>query len=437
MNDYVLLPCPADDRLLVLGMRWHTILGSRLDLRARQKARQAKASHYAHAENSEAVGVVRLHRADRGEAGKIHSAALAFAAEHRQGIVALRASLPDGRVWVVAAQAGKVLTQSDRIYPTDGDARMALDDLAERYGDGLTVLSFEDDDPPGQSLAAMLGESAQRHLLRPAGWALPSVPRPLAVAVLGCLAAFLLRGLWDWYQGVRSDPPPVPQRVDPQAAWSEVYSQFERRTRVHAGKDWTALLSGLAELPVDVGGWRLSSAQCKRAVAADWSCLARYGRAHRLATNASFLAARPSGWHENWQPMDAVVAEFAIAGGGRALDLAKLKSLAQHENEIITSLQQLLPVLSSATLGDATPVRLEAPRDELGQPIPAMGGGPLILERALTLEGPLRSLFLTPDTLSDQIEWRSVSLTVDEAAEPSLNRSRLMAGLSGVLYAHE
>ncbi|OVZ54354.1 hypothetical protein CDO44_26805 [Pigmentiphaga sp. NML080357] len=436
MNDYVLLRFDDDERVLVLGMRWHTILGSRLDQRARQKARQARASHYAHAENSEAVGVVRLNRADRGQAGRFYSGALAFAAEHRQGVVALRAALPDGRAWVVAAQAGKVLTQSDRVYDTAADAQAALDELAERHGDDLTVLAAADIDGDAMPFAAMMGESSAQCLLKPCGWSLPSVPRPLAVAVLGCAAAFFLRAAWDWYRSGGNQALPAPP-VDTDAAWSHVLGEFRNRVRVDAEEDWNALLSQLADLPAEVGGWRLASAQCKRVSQAGWSCLAKYDRVHRLATNASFLAARPRGWSETWQPMDAVVARFAVARDGHPLDMSRLKTSVEHENETITSLQRILPLLSAATLGEPSPVRLEAPRDEHGLAIPPPASMPVILERPLTLEGPLRSMFLLPGTLASQVEWRSVFLTVDPAAEPSLNRSRLMAGISGVLYAHE
>jgi len=437
MNDYVLLRFDGDDRVLVLGMRWHTILGSRLDQRARQKARQAKASHYAHAAGSEAVGVVRLNRADRGLAGHLHSAALAFASDHRQGVVALRAALPDGRVWVVAAQAGKVLTHSDRVHDTAAEALAALDDLAQLHGEDLIVIDADDGDPAGATLPGLLGEASASYRLQPCGWSMPAIPRPLAVAVLGGAAAFLLRGGWDWYRHRSGLPAVAPAPVDAEAAWARRLDAFRRGVRLHAERDGLSVLNALADLPAEVGGWRLAAAQCKRGTGPGWACQARYGRFHRLATNASFLAARPAGWRETWQPLDAVVAHFPAAGDGRALDPARLISRAEHDDKTVTALQQVLPLMSAITLGDVAPARLEPPRDEHGIVIPPPPSMPAIVERPLALEGPLRSLFLVPGLLADQVEWRAVSLTVETAAEPSLNRSRLMAGLSGVLYAHD
>jgi len=436
MNDYVLLRFSNDDRVLVLGMRWHTILGSRLDLRARQKAKQTKASHYAHASHSEAVGVVKLGRADRKEAELFHSGALAFAAEHPHGVVALRAALPDGRVWVVAAQSGKVLTNSDRIYATAEQALAAIDELAARHGDALTVLEALDLDSPAMPFAALMSESSAECRLRSCGWALPGIPRPVAVAVLGCAAAFLLRAVWDWHAS-RSGRAVEPLAVDPEAAWSQAWEAFRSRVRVDAEHDWGALFDRLVDLPVEIGGWRLASAQCKRDAVRGWSCWAKYGRIHRLATNASFLASRPKGWSEAWQPMDGVVARFDVSVTGRPLDVSRLKTSAEHESETISSLQRLLPLLSAASLGEAAPVRVEAPRDERGVPLPVPSSLPALVERTVTLEGPLRSMFLLPGTLAGQVEWRSVALSVDPSVEPALNRSQLMAGISGVLYAHE
>jgi len=437
MTDYVLLRFDGDERVLVLGMRWHTILGSRLDQRARQKALEVKASHHAHAPGSEAVGVVRLNRADRGLADQLHSGALAFASDHRQGVVALRAELPDGRIWVVAAQGGKVLTHSDRVHDSAADAQAALDGLMAHHGDELVILEAAAGDSGEAVLPALLGDVATPYRLQPCGWSMPAIPRPLVVAAVGCAAAFLLRSGWDWYRHLDGARAPAPASIDPEAAWAQVYEALRQRIRLHAENDGLAVLDALAELPAELGGWGLSSAQCSRGMEREWTCRARYDRVQRLATNASFLAARPSGWSEAWQPMDAVVARFAVADGGQALEPSRLRSRAEHDGKTITALQQVLPLMSGAMLGETVPVRLEPPRDEYGAVISAPPSMPAVSERPLALEGPLRSMFLVPGLLANQVEWRAVSLTVDAAAELSLNRSRLMAGMSGVLYARD
>ncbi|MEK7945568.1 hypothetical protein WKR98_12490 [Pigmentiphaga sp. YJ18] len=342
-----------------------------------------------------------------------------------------------GGIWVVAAQGGKVLTHSDRVYDSAADAQVALDGLTAHHGDELVILDAAAGHSGEAALPALLGDVATAYRLQPCGWSMPTIPRPLVVAALGCAAAFLLRSGWDWYRHLDGARAPAPVSIDPEAAWAQVYETLRQRIRLHAENDGLAVLDALAELPAELGGWGLSSAQCTRGTEPGWACRARYDRVHRLATNASFLAARPSGWSETWQPLDTVVARFAVAGGGQALEPSRLRSRSEHDDKTITALQQVLPLMSGATLGETVPVRLEPPRDEYGVALAAPPSMPAISERPLALEGPLRSMFLIPGLLANQIEWRAVSLNVDAAAELSLNRSRLMAGMSGVLYARD
>ncbi|VCU69076.1 hypothetical protein PIGHUM_01136 [Pigmentiphaga humi] len=434
MADYLLHRVDGDERMLILGMRWHTILGSRLDRRARKTARQMRATHYAHDGRSEAVGVVRLGRADRRGARLLYSGALAFAAGHRHGVAALRARLPDGRIWVVAVQSGKVLTHSDRLYVSEQDAEQALADLVERYGDGLDVYGPQDGETG--DLSALLPADAQACGLRECGWALPALPKPLAVAALGCALALGGRAAWDGYRSRQVAAVPA-EPVDAASAWRQSLDRALRNVRVHGSADRARLLAGLAELPAGIGGWRLASASCKRAAAQDWSCAARYDRQARQATNASFLEARPAGWQETWQPMDAVVAHFSLDAGGGPLDPAALRDRTWQDGHALSAVQRILPLLSGAAVGEFAPLRIQAPHDEQGRELERPAGMPALFERALRLEGPLRSLLAVPEELDGQIEWRQVSLTIDDGAAPSLNRSRIMAGISGVLYAHE
>lgn len=435
MKDYVLLTLPDQSAELVLGMRWHTILGSRLAMRARQKAREAKASHYAHsASSSEAVGTVRFARVDRARKGVArYSGALTFAACHPQGLAASCFELPDGRVWVVAVHAGKVLTHADKVYETRADAQDALDALAARYGQALSIYGKgEEGDAELLDLAAELRPECQ---LQPCGLAWPAVPRPVAIAVMGCLLALGGRSAWDIYRAGGAEQSLAPEQVDGVTAWAEALAQFAGRTPVHGQADWNAVLDALADLPGDIGGWVLRSAQCKPAETKGWSCAVRYDRHSRLATNASFLGARPAQWSEIWQPLDSVTAVFSVPREFGKLDIAGLHTAERHESQTITALQQIRPALSAVAWNEPSSVRIDPPRDAAGVQIPVPLSVSRIEEHAITIEGPLRSLGLIPEELSGQITWKSVSLVIDENAEPTLNRSRLMAGMSGAVYA--
>lgn len=439
MRDYAVVAVPEQGAELVLGMTWHTILGSQLAVRARKKAREVKASHYAQAgERSEAVGTVRFKRHDVAPRGVIrYCAALAFAAGHARGWAALCVPLPDGRAWLVAVHDGKVLTQSDRLYDALGEAHGVLQELVARHGDSLAVYGVAPDHAAEPfDLAQLVPELKAALALRPSGFSLPSVPRPVWVAVVGGALAFGARGAWDLYR-TRSTQPEV-RVAGPEAAaqaWTASLASLAARTRVHEHASLLGVLDALQGLPHNLGGWGLRSARCEPQVASGWRCSASYLRDSRLATNASFIAARPAHWSENWRPLDAVVASFELEGLARPLDIGALPRLAEQDEYTLTELQQILPAFTGMSLGEVSSLRADVPVDASGMSMKPAADMPVVGERTIGLEGPLRSLALLPPSLSGHVAWRRIELRLDDDAQAGLNRSRLMASAQGVLYA--
>ena len=439
MSDYVVLAVPEQGVELVLGMKWHTILGSQLAVRARKKAKEVKASHYAQAgERSEAVGTVRFKRHDVAPRGVVrYCAALAFAAGHARGWAALCIPLPDGRAWLVAVHDGKVLTNSDRVYGSPVEAHAILQELVARYGDALAVYGSA----PGHAaepfdLVLLIPELKASCALRPSGFSLPSVPRPVWVAIVGCALAFGARGVWDFYRTRTAHP--EARMAGPEAAaaaWKASLAALAARTRVHDHTGLVAVLTALGGLPSNLGGWGLRSARCEPLLPSGWRCSVNYLRDSRLATNASFVAARPASWMENWRPLDAVIASFDAAGVALSLDIEALQSVADQDERTLSELQKILPAFTSLSVGDVSTVRSDVPLDELGRAIRPVADIPTIGERAINLDGPLRSLALLPQSLSGHVAWRRIELRLDDTAQTGLNRSRLMASAQGVLYA--
>ncbi|GAA4322975.1 type 4b pilus protein PilO2 [Pigmentiphaga soli] len=435
MSYAILQPSGARVRLIA-GMRWHTVVGRDLAARARQRARETRASHYAHAApGADTMGTVRLARADRGRAGApLHGAALAFAGLHPHGAAALCATLPDGRVWLAAAQGGAVLAHTDRIHAAAGDARAALRELLERHGGGLALYGDACGEPAApfdlELLATGLGAGSA---LRPAGWRLPLPPRPLALAGAAALLAFGLRAGWDWRRPA-AVPPPAAESVDAELAWRQAWAGFAAQTTVQSQASFERLLAALAALPPSVAGWGLRSVACEPAAGGGWVCGAAYRRVRHGATSAGFLAAAPEGWRTSWRPLDDATASFRVDAQAPALDPAALETLAWHEARTMSALQRMLPAFAAIAVGQAVPVRIAPPRDPAGTPLPAAAGGG-ISEQSIALEGPLRSFGLIPEATAGHVAWKSVELRVDAAAPSSLNRSRLMAAATGVLYA--
>jgi hypothetical protein len=437
-TDYAVVALPGHAAELVLGLRWHTILGSELTVRARKKAREHRATHYAHGgERAEAVGVLRFPRGDRPARGMTrHCAALAFAQGHARGLHACCVDLPDGRAWLVAAHQGKVLTQTDRVYATPADAHSALQALKDRHGAALTVHGQVPASPAEPFDLTLLGaQLSAANALRSVGWA---VPKPVVVALAACLLTAGGRAGWDFARSWRSGPDAAPapaSRVSPEAAWREALARLAAQTRVHTDDGVSAVLAAIVGLPMDIGGWQLRGAQCQPQAFAGWQCGAHYQRQRRSATNATFLASRPSGWTERWHPLDGVTASFVLSDGAEPLAIDRLLPLSAHDAGTFSQLQSVLPAFASIAVGEPAPLRIEPPVDGFGVPMPALPGLPSVHERSLSLDGPLRSLALVPASLSGQVAWRLLDARLHEAAEPALNRSRWMASLQGTLYA--
>ena len=437
-SDYAVVALPGHAAELVLGLRWHTILGSELTVRARKKAREHRATHYAHGgERAEAVGVLRFPRGDRPARGMTrYCAALAFAHGHARGLHACCVDLPDGRTWLVAAHQGKVLTQTDRVYATPADAHSALQTLMDRHGAALTVHGQVPASPAEPFDLTLLGAQLSAAIsLKPVGWA---VPKPVIVALAACALTIGGRAGWDLVRSWRSGAEPMPSTtssVSPEAAWRDALTRLASRTRVHTDDGVSAVLAAVADLPMDIGGWQLRGAQCQPHADAGWQCGAQYQRQRRNATNATFLAARPSGWTESWHPLDGVTASFVLSDGAEPLAIDRLQPLSTHDTGTFSHLQTVLPAFAAIAIGEPAPLRIEPPVDGFGVPMPALPGMPTVHERSLTLDGPLRSLALVPASLSGQVAWRLLDARLHETAEPALNRSRWMASLQGTLYA--
>ncbi|WP_420227469.1 hypothetical protein [Pigmentiphaga litoralis] len=412
--------------------------GQRIDGARKKKAREHRATHYAHGgERAEAVGVLRFPRGDRPARGTTrYCAALAFAQGHARGLHACCVDLPDGRAWLVAAHQGKVLTQTDRVYATPADAHVALQALMDRHGAALTLHGQVPASPAEPFDLTQLGaQLSPANSLRSVGRVIPT---PMIVALAACMLTVGGRAGWDLIRSWRSAAQPGPSAlsgVSPEVAWREAFARLASQTRVHTDEGVSAVLAAIVALPMDLGGWQLRGAQCQPHTAVGWQCGAHYQRQRRSATNATFLAARPQGWTESWHPLDGVTASFALADGAEPLAIDRLQPLSTHDANTFSQLQSVLPAFASIAIGEPTALRIEPPVDGFGVPMPALPGMPSVHERSLSLDGPLRSLALVPASLSGQVAWRLLDARLHETAEPALNRSRWMASLQGTLYA--
>ncbi len=423
-----------DGALLVFGMRWFPLVGSRPAALARRRARAARATHYVHGgTRAAAVGCTRL----SGRLRPCHSAAQAFAQSYPQGTAAGLLMLDDGRAWLVATQDGAVMTRTDRIHPNREEALATLAGLEQFYpGLSASLHTLE-----VATLVANAGVATTLWRLSP--WL--SLPAAATRGAGAFRAGLLVVGFsvlgWQAWRLWGPAATQVTGPADPLIAWHAALRRQADALRVHDAAWLGRAFVSLRRLPAEVRGWGLESARCVP-LAHAWRCEARYRRASLQGSNEGFAAMPPA--HErahfdgpHFEGLTHARVSWQVAAGqGGGVDPARLDRRQAGDIRLGSLLQRLLPVFGRIALGSATALPLTAPLDAAGRPLPRPQGIATLYARALSLHGPLRSYALLqapPGTIA----WREISLTLTPGHRAEAAGSVLTARLEGVVYERE
>jgi hypothetical protein len=441
----LLIECPGSERVLAFGLRWFALIGSNVPKLARSRGRHLRATHYVVGGSPAMVagygrarsGWWRTRFASRTGAtapARVQSAAQLFALLYPEGGHSL-VRLPDGRHWLVAAHAGAVLSQSDRMFGSHDDAlqeQRAL--LAQRP-------SLKERAP--DQVWAMLAQAAEPGAaltMLPSRWAeLPVALRLFFVCVgLAAAAPPLWHAAIDVFRR-KEAPKPEPVAVHDPAA--DAYAAMLSGTTVHPPAELMRLLASVAALPVQVRGWALRRAHCD-AGPQQWSCSAAYARVHPLATNHGLHALLPAGWQVSFKPLEEATLAWNVASVAIRLADARLPTALQVDTLVAGGLQGLRPAFASVALSPATPLmppmarRPAAARVDAGQAGAALFDVPVVRRRTLVMHGPLRSMAMMPGPVS-AARWSRLVVNVQPQPRPSLAASALVAELHGELYEQE
>ncbi|MGB3432002.1 hypothetical protein [Achromobacter sp.] len=433
----LLLDVPDTGRTLAFGLRWFALIGSNIPALARSRGRRLRASHFVVGGAPAMVaGYGRMRpswrsgpRAGRRRHGHIQAAAQLYALLYPDGGHSL-IRLPGGGHWLVAAQRGTVLSQTDRVYATLDEAlreqallRAQRPALPAHEADEAWALLMQAADP-----AARLAALSSR-------WA----ELPLAFRLFMVCAGFaaVAPSLWNsliapWsgrepsgHAGLENLPPPP----DP-------YLTLLQSTVVHAPAEVTRLLDGFGRLPIQVRGWALTRARCLAADRA-WNCSAVYARAHPQAANDVLHALRPAGWQISFQPLEEATLSWRMASSPARLADLVLPTSLQVDTGLVAALQRMRAAFASVVLAAALPLPLPVQ----SQPVAGQAGAtyparPAVRSRAITLRGPLRSFALLDGAVT-AAKWSRLSLDIQAQPRPTLVSSTLVAELQGEIYEQE
>lgn len=435
---FLMLDCPGTNRRLAFGLRWLALIGSDVPALARARGRRLRATHLVVGGSPATMAGFGRVRSTwrpglqgrwprRGRVGPVQSAAQLYALLYPAGGHCL-IPLPDGRHWLVAAQDGMVLSQSDRLFASCEDALHAQ----TRLQDQRPGMPEHDANLVWAALLQAVDPAARLAPL-PSRWnELPLVLR-LFIACVALSAAVPPIATRLTAQRAVTEPLEAPQAAaptDPGAVSQAMLADLA----AHASSELSNLLRGVGRLPIQVQGWALRRAHCN-AGADGWECAATYARAHPQASNQRLHAQLPAGWRLSFKPLEEATLHWRMSSTRVPLADVALPTALRVDTELVGELQRMLPAFASVTLAPA-----------VAMPLPGAAGlesvsatpsaYPLIRRRTLRMHGPLRSFALLPGPI-EAVRWSYLALQVQAQHRPTLAASTLVAELHGDLYEQD
>lgn len=461
--------------VLLFGLRWAPLVGSKPAVLARRRAIAARATHYVHLGRlGMCFGMARLTLHWGGTSHRYHAGAAVFAACQEGGPVAWLTRLPDDRYWLVAARDGTVLSRSDRLYPDIELGRQAMQSLCAEFpglqeiSDEQALASLAAGVPvrtqagvgacvPGQRAQTSANEVTSREVPIAAVCLLPSIDALSARAQPGdamiALAWYArVRSLWwvfllfvmvgaVWHISASAPTPAESESVSIHALAPEDVRARWHAAQVHAmsahwhGADsFVQVLSHVRGVPVLLAGWQLSVIQCDW-VKSVWACHADFDRIDPRATNVGFLHALPGAWTARFAPLGRASAHWAVQASVWDERMSGLPDVDWVDRILVSRLQRRAPAFTHITLGDPDVLVVDDMlKDPLGERIAEPAGMSHPRRRSIRVQGPLRSFGLIRE-LDPYVAWDSLRLTFTPRADVSLSRSALHLELGG--WVHE
>lgn len=423
------------DRSVVYGLDWAPLIGAKLDRQSLAHARRVKASHHVPAvEHSSSVGTINLPNEKKiGKARTLYSAGAIVALKHPTsaylGVIQIEQKL----VWVIATHNGSVIKGTDTLCSL-AESETLVASVRKRYPQ---ISDLEDTD-----VQSYLIDRTELKVVR---YGVDALPVPLKVVSIVALAMLVGNLVWDQgsqlIQSYSRSHTQTPQ-VDAVQEWTHAMDSWAAETLVDGAKGYAAIFSSVADIPLKVGGWKLSgtgknsAVQCDAPSQATWNCSAMYKRGP-LATNESFLSARRQDWKIRWIDLDTALATWQVLGARHALSLSTLPKQSAFSIDYVSRLQNVsraftnIDVKASAPVAIPAPVVSDASADKVAVELPTSISLPR--EMTFTLKGPLRSLAAFPLNEHTRIKQLKFDVNLNET-RPDVRSSALSGEINGEYY---
>lgn len=419
---------PLTDAVLAFGLDWFPLVGRKAAQAGRRLAQRHRASHLLLAgAPPAAVGMLAMKKS--GIQPPMYSAAQNLAQLHPRGTYAMLLELGDKGCWLAVVHDGVVVSRTDRLYRSRHDAVQFLNELRPAFP-SLQLLG-DPGAPALPDLASLGSARTPDSRLQPLRRWQSFLPRPVQYFILALLLAVLGPKLWAFMPDPSATPPGLAD-VDPGVAWRKAVAQSASGRTLHGVAGTQVLFDALYSLPLRVGGWKLTRAECLSR-ASNWQCQARFERAGPQASNQTFLDRAQAAWIVEFTPTEHARATWRMPSQGAALGQIRLATLDDNERALISELQAIKPGFAKLHISSSSALPVSAPMDAQGKALPRPANQPVYYRRALRIAGPLRSAaMLLPYTA--HMAWDKAELVLGTTDRPTLTQSGLMLTLEGAIY---
>ena len=144
----------------------------------------------------------------------------------------------------------------------------------------------------------------------------------------------------------------------------------------------------------------------------------------------------PAGWRLAFGLLDHASLEWRTAGAASslaALDPAGLPDSQDITVAYASRFQDMRPAFGLIGLSEASALPVVTPLDANGQAVARPADMPVIHQRGIRVEGPLRSFALLAQS-PPPMAWRELSLEIAPASRVGIASSRLAVRMQGVVY---
>lgn len=436
MTNAIIIDVNRETSIVFGGIAWKPLIGSNLAGQSEKFAIANKATHFVAAgEHSAAVGIIKLSPDKTEDKGRnFYSAAAVFAQAHQSGVLITTQEMLDGRVWVIAAHDGVVISDTD-ILLSATEAQELIADIKRRHDNAVVIKSDVE-------TLQYLNIKSQ---LVPVRNALQKIPKPVKIFVVFMVLLMVLDTSWSEYKKYKvrqARALEASQYVDVHAEWSNALNQWATTVKPDGRTGLINLYIEMGRIPLKIGGWNLADASCTQAPNG-WSCTARY-EAGVNATNLKFIENMPKGWAATWDGLTAAIGSWEVPVERKSIDRAGIQKISDFSLNYISSLQTVLPAFKKVTLASPSSVPVPAPQIYINRgqgeelvtiPYPDENTTGIELPSIQTfdMEGPLRTLAVLP--LINNTVIRQLRFVVgSHGSVPSLRDSIFTARLIGEIY---